>query len=179
MISTQMLSSRWVLSASTYSGPIAATIGSILVEMKKNSPSRQCLTGCTDRAYAAGTPSSSTNSVETVVAISEWVTYGPQPENTSRNWDSVGLKVNLGGQVSAADSGLNAVSTIHSTGRKNAMPTTQATIPQPTWPDSSRIRGRRAGFVVTSAGAAAGAGVAGAVMRLPPRTGTPGRTSAA
>src|SRR5258705_538935 len=40
MISTQMLSSRWVLSAITYSGPITATIGSILVGMKKNRPSR-------------------------------------------------------------------------------------------------------------------------------------------
>src|SRR5580700_10545583 len=140
MISSQMLSSRCVLSAITYSGPMAATMGSILVEMKKNSPSRQCLTGCTDRAYAAGTPSSSTNSVETVVAINEWVTYGPQPENTSRNWDSVGLKVNLGGQVSAADSGLNAVSTIHSTGRKNAIPATHATMPQPICPEISRNR---------------------------------------
>ena len=50
MISSQMVSSRCVLSAMTYSGPIAATIGSILVEMKKNRPSRQCLTGCTDSA---------------------------------------------------------------------------------------------------------------------------------
>src|ERR1700751_1965198 len=106
MISTQMLSSRWVLSASTYSGPIAATIGSILVEMKKNSPSRQCGTGCTDRAYAAGTPSASTSRVETVVAISEGVTNGPQPEKTRRNCARVGVKMNLGGQVWAADSGL-------------------------------------------------------------------------
>ena len=29
----------------TYSGPIAATMGSILVEMKKNSPFRHRLTG--------------------------------------------------------------------------------------------------------------------------------------
>src|SRR5689334_12313321 len=140
MISTQMLSSRWVLSAITYSGPITATIGSILVEMKKNSPSRQCGTGCTDNAYAAGMPSASTSRVETVVAISEWVTYGPQPENTSRNWASVGVNTNLGGQVWAADSGLNAVSSIHSTGRKNAMPTTQASTPQPTCPVIRRAR---------------------------------------
>src|SRR5690348_12707748 len=140
MISTQMLSSRCACRASTYSGPIAATIGSILVEMKKNNPSRQCGTGCTDRAYAAGTPSASTSTVETVVAISEWVTYGPQPENTSRNCASVGLNTNLGGQVCAADSGLNAVSTIHSTGRKNAIPTTQARTPQPTCPLIRRTR---------------------------------------
>ena len=50
----------------------------------------------------------------------------------------MGLKVNRGGQVSAADSGLNAVITIHSTGRKNAIPTTQAKIPQPTLTDMSR-----------------------------------------
>src|SRR5690348_9954055 len=140
MISTQMLSSRCTCRASTYSGPIAATIGSILVEMKKNRPSRHRGTGCTDSAYAAGMPSASTSTVDTVVAISEWVTYGPQPENTRRNWASVGVKMNLGGQVWAADSGLNAVSSIHSTGRKNAMPTTQARTPQPTCPDIRRSR---------------------------------------
>src|SRR5947209_14723671 len=106
MISTQMLSSRCVFSAITYSGPIAATIGSIFVEMKKNKPSRHRGTGCTDSAYAAGTPSDSTSTVETDVAISEWVTYGPQPEKTRRNWARVGVKTNLGGQVWAADSGL-------------------------------------------------------------------------
>src|SRR5258707_10354171 len=64
------------------------------------------------------------------------------PENTSWNSDRVGLKTNFGGQVWAADSGLNAVITIHSTGRKNAIPTTHATIPQPTFPDISRsLRG--------------------------------------
>ena len=60
------------------------------------------------------------------------------PEKTRRNSASVGLKMNLGGQVSAADSGLNAVITIHSTGRKNAIPTTHARIPQPTFPAISR-----------------------------------------
>ena len=38
-----------------------------------------------------------------MVAIAEWVTYGPQPEKTRRNSASVGLKVNRGGQVSAAE----------------------------------------------------------------------------
>ena len=85
--------------------------------------------------------------METVVAISEWVTYGPQPEKTRRNCASVGEKMNLGGQVWAADSGLNAVSTIHSTGRKNAIPTTHARTPQPTFPAISRnLCGR--GFTV-------------------------------
>ena len=48
--------------------------------------------------------------------------------------------MNCGGQVSAADSGLNAVSTIHSTGMKKAMPTTQPSTVQPAWPVSSRAR---------------------------------------
>src|ERR1700685_1483897 len=112
MISSQMLSSRCSFSAITYKGPIAATIGSILVEMKKNSPSRQCLTGCTDSAYAAGTPRTSTTMVEPAVAMTEWARNGPMPAKTSRNSARVGLKVNLGGQVSAADSGLNAVISI-------------------------------------------------------------------
>src|ERR1022692_1020696 len=102
--------------------------------MKKKRPSRQCLTGCTDRAYAAGTPSSTTRIVDPTVATTEWVRKGPMPEKTRRNSDSVGRKMNLGGQVSAADSGLNAVSTIHNTGRKKAIATTQATIPQPARP---------------------------------------------
>src|SRR6266568_562826 len=166
MISTQMLSSRWVLSAITYSGPITATIGSILVEMKKNRPSRQCGTGCTDSAYAAGTPSSSTRTVETVVAISDWVTYGPPAEKTRRNCARVGEKTNLGGHVWAADSGLNAVITIHSTGRKNAIPTTHARTPQPArrgHSGSLRCPARRDSVVIL----------------VPPRTGRPWRTSAA
>src|SRR6201982_1208399 len=108
--------------------------------MKKKRPARQCGTGGTDSAYAAGTPSSNTRSVETVVAISECVTNGPQPEKTRRNWASVGEKMNLGGQVWAADSGLNAVSTIHSTGRKNAIPTTHARNPHPPCPDIPATR---------------------------------------
>src|SRR3984893_12567843 len=112
MISSQMLSSRCVLSAMTYSGPIAATIGSILVEMKKNRESRHLPTGRIDSEYDAGSASTSTRMVEPMVAIAECSRYGPIPLKTSRNWLRVGLKVNFGGQVSAADSGLNAVSTI-------------------------------------------------------------------
>src|SRR5579862_2399051 len=129
-------------------------------------------------AYAAGTASTKTSKVETTVAITEWVTYGPQPAKTSRNSDSVGLKVNLGGQVSAADSGLNAVMTIHSTGRKNAIPSTHATMPQPIRPDISRTRcpAGRPPELEAEAEAAAEAEIA--LMTLPPRTGTPGRTCA-
>src|SRR5215472_1530205 len=72
------------------------------------------------------------------------------PEKTRRNSDRVGLKVNLGGQVSAADSGLNAVITIHSTGRKNAIATTQASTAQPTCPDHSRSRFGRPRTAVTA-----------------------------
>src|SRR5579859_5027554 len=115
MISSQMLSSRCAFSAMTYNGPIAATTGSILVEMKKNSESRHPATGWIDSAYAAGSASTSTRIVETTVAIAECSMNGPIPLKTSRNWLRVGLKVNCGGQVSAADSGLNAVITIHST----------------------------------------------------------------
>ena len=91
------------------------------------------------------------------------------PEKTRRNSASVGLKMNLGGQVSAADSGLNAVITIHSTGRKNAIPTTHASSPQPTLVAISRI--------LCGPGSRVRAGKA--VILLPPRTGRPWRTSAA
>src|SRR5499425_2119443 len=131
MIISTMLSSRCACRAMTYRGPIAATIGSIFVEMKKNSPSRQCLTGRTDNAYAAGTASSSTRIVDPTVAMIECVRNGPMPVTASRNSDNVGVKMNLGGQVSAADSGLNAVSTIHSTGMKNTIATAQAKTVQP------------------------------------------------
>src|SRR5260370_16475428 len=100
--------------------------------MKKNSPSRQCLIGRTDRAYAAGMASSSTRIVEPTVAMIEWVRNGPMPVTASRNSDSVGVKMNLGGQVSAADSGLNAVSTIHTTGMKNTTATAHARQLHPT-----------------------------------------------
>src|ERR1700761_4200801 len=112
-------------------------MGSILVEMKKNSVSRHLRTGRMASAYAAGRASSSTTTVEPIVAIAECSIYGPMPLNTRRNSDRVGLKVNLGGQVSAADSGLNAVITIHSTGRKKAMPTTHPRAVQPALPENS------------------------------------------
>src|SRR5258708_23067386 len=122
MISSHMLSSRCDLSAITYSGPMAATTGSILVEMKKNSESRHFLTGRTDSAYAAGSASTRTRTVEPTVAIAECSMNGPIPLKTSRNSLRVGLKVNCGGQVSAADSDLNAVITIHSTQLKKPTP---------------------------------------------------------
>ncbi len=53
--------------------------------------------------------------------------------------------MNLGGQVSAADSGLNAVITIHSTGMKKPMPTTQPSTVHPARRDISRARRPRLG----------------------------------
>ncbi len=108
--------------------------------MKKNSESRHPFTGWMDSAYAAGSASTITRTVEPIVAIAECSMNGPKPLKTSRNWLSVGLKVNLGGQVSAADSGLNAVSTIHRIGMKKAMPTTQPSTAQPACPEISRAR---------------------------------------
>src|SRR5258707_15677379 len=102
MISSQMLSSRCACRAMTYSGPIAATMGSIFVEMKKNSPSRQRLTGYTDRAYAAGMASSNTRIVEPTVANAEWVRNGPIFAKAALNSDSVGLEANRGGHGPAA-----------------------------------------------------------------------------
>src|SRR5258708_16124747 len=79
-------------------------------------------------------PSSSTRIVEPTVASAECVRNGPMLEKAELNSDSVGLKANVGGHVSAADSGLNAVMTIHNTGRKNAIATTPPSLVQPTRP---------------------------------------------
>src|SRR5713226_2234670 len=134
-------------------------MGSIFVEIKKNRPSRQRLTGCTDSAYAAGMASRSTSAVDPTVAITEWVRKGAMPEKVSRNSASVGVKTNFGGQVSADDSGLNAVTIIHSTGRKNAIATTHASTAHPARADQSRNRN------LSGRGAADSA-----VMPVPPRT---------
>src|SRR5258708_9794174 len=115
MISRRTRSRRWACRAMTYSGPIAATMGSIFVEMKKNSPSRQRLTGYTDKAYAAGTASTSTMIVEPTVANAEWVRNGPIFAKAELNSDSVWLKANRGGHVSAAASGFKAGLILHST----------------------------------------------------------------
>ena len=79
MTSAQMLSSRPMLDTITYSGRIAATTGSILVLMKKNSASDVLRTGRSDSANAAGTPSSSTRIVDMPVANIEFSIAGPMP----------------------------------------------------------------------------------------------------
>src|ERR1700722_7803124 len=110
---------------------IAATTGSILVLMKKNSTSRVFLTGRSDSANAHGVASARTRIVETTVANAELATYGHSPlENTALYCDNVGEKMMWGVFVYASASVLNEVSTIHRTGKKNTIPTTQPTMPQ-------------------------------------------------
>src|SRR5450755_1434369 len=110
---------------------IAATTGSILVLMKKNSTSRVFLTGRSDRANAHGAASTSTRIVDTIVAKAELATYGHRPlENTVLYSDRVGEKITVGVFVYAWASVLNEVITIHRTGKKNRIPTTQPTMPQ-------------------------------------------------
>ncbi len=130
MISAQMLSSMPIFATITYRGMIAATIGSIFVLMKKNSASWVLRTGRSDNAKAAGTPSRSTNTVETMVANAELSSAVLAPvSKTDRNWSRVGVKKNFGGSEYASDSCLKAVSTIQNTGKKNPIPAIQAMTP--------------------------------------------------
>src|SRR6476620_8431139 len=108
MTSAQILSSRPILDTITYSGRIAATTGSILVLMKKNSASEVLRTGRNDRAKAAGTPSSSTRIVDIAVANTEFSIAGPMPwSKTAEYWSRVGVKNSVGGLVAASLSCLN------------------------------------------------------------------------
>src|SRR5277367_4086220 len=110
---------------------IAATTGSILVLMKKNSTSRVLRTGRSDSANAHGTASSRTRIVDTMVANAEFATYGQMPlSNTALYCDRVGVKNRCGVLVYAWTSDLKDMSTIHKTGKKNTMPTTQPTTPR-------------------------------------------------
>src|SRR5258706_2486300 len=108
--------------------------GSIFVERKKNSTSVHLRTGLIASAYAAGIDSSSTRSVAAMLAVAELIRAGhglapvEAPKN-SRYPSRVSAAPNFGGLVPASDSLCSEVSTIHATGRKNAMPTTQATSP--------------------------------------------------
>src|ERR1700691_300196 len=110
---------------------IAATTGSILVLMKKNSTSRVLRTGRSESANAHGVASSRTRIVDTTVANAEFATYGQMPlENTALYSDRVGEKNRCGVLVYASDSVLKDVITIHRTGKKNTMPTIQPTMPR-------------------------------------------------
>src|SRR5215218_3859847 len=95
--------------------------------MKKNSTSRHASTGRRLSAYAAGTARMITSSTEKTLAMAELITYGAMSRSKmARYWSRVGAVNTVGGLVAAADSCLKPVSTIQSTGKKNAMPTSQA-----------------------------------------------------
>src|SRR6266568_3174024 len=97
MTRVQMLSSIPIFPTITYSGMIAATIGSILVTMNHISASLVRLIGRSDSANAAGMPSASTGIADTMVANAEFSRGVPMPlENTALNWSSVGTKNSLG-----------------------------------------------------------------------------------
>src|SRR5688500_6039579 len=100
---------------------IEAATGMKRVEMKKNSASRTLTTGRMLSAYAAGTASTSTRSVDPTLALSELIRYGIMSRpKTTWNWSSVRSGAKVGGMVAAWLSGLNAVNTIHATGKKKA-----------------------------------------------------------
>src|SRR3954447_3225131 len=88
------------------------------VERKKNSTSRHFSTGRIASAYAHGTASSSTSTVEPIVAHAEFSSAVPMPPSkTALYCSSVGLKISLGVSVNASRSCLNDVSTIQKTGK--------------------------------------------------------------
>src|SRR5215831_12573793 len=96
--------------------------------MKKNSTSRDLLTGLMASAYAAGRPSTSTNSVEPMLAIAELMKNGGKsPDSTSWNSDRVGAKKIVGGELAACGSVLRPSSHIHRTGKKKTNTTNQPT----------------------------------------------------
>ena len=102
---------------------IAPTIGSIFVEMKKNSTSRHLGTGRIDNAYAAGNARMSTITVEVIETSSECCTYSrmlelPDPFHSAENWVKVGLKKTCGVAVLASVSDLKPVMSIQNTGKK-------------------------------------------------------------
>src|SRR6266508_3304838 len=141
-----------------------ATAGIIRVEMKKNNESRHAGTRAIDSAYAAGVASTITKIVDITEAVSELMKYGAKLRaRISRYWSNVGVNRNVGGSVDAADSCLKPVTNIHSTGKKNTSPASQARIPDPTEPVGIRRVRRVAAWCFGAAGVAAG-GVAVAVL---------------
>src|SRR4051794_14396140 len=129
MISSQMLSSSPAFCANRYSGRRPATIGNILVLRKKNSTSVHLRTGLMLKAYAAGKHSKSTSTVDRTLAV-RLLSSGGQgeapPEKNSRYPSRVSGANTDGGLVAAFSSEWKEVSTIHTTGSTNRMPTTQA-----------------------------------------------------
>src|SRR5919112_6729627 len=95
------------------SGP--ATMGSILVDRKKNRTSVHLRTGRMDSAYAAGNDSSSTSAVDSTLAVREFASGGhgeaplEAPKN-SREPCSVKGAARDGGVFAAAGALLEGVS---------------------------------------------------------------------
>src|SRR5215467_4132203 len=121
--------------------------------MKKNSTSRDLLTGLMASAYAAGRPSTRTSSVEPRLAIAELMKNGGKsPDSTSWNSASVGTKKIVGGELAACGSVLRPSSHIHRTGKKKTNTTNQPTTDHNTferfavrvtlisWPPRERLR---------------------------------------
>src|SRR5438552_18310709 len=96
--------------------------------MKKNSTSCVLLTGLMASAYAAGSPRTSTSSVETRLAIAELMKNGGKsPERTSWYSARVGRKRIVGGELAACGSVFRPSSHIHKTGKKKTNTTSQPT----------------------------------------------------
>src|SRR5680860_734745 len=109
--------------------------------MKKNSTSRVFVTGRIDNAYAAGTASTRTSSVDVRVVNTEFSRYGQKPEpKTPANCSRVGAKITFGVSVDASTSCLKPVITIHSTGKKNSRPTSQVSVVRPRDPTLPHLR---------------------------------------
>src|SRR5687768_4740993 len=98
-----MLSSSPTCCANRYSGRMPATIGSILVDRKKNSTSVHFFTGRIESAYAAGKARSSTRIVDSTLAVSELSSDGHGPASKKVWYPSrlSGAK-KLGGLVAAS-----------------------------------------------------------------------------
>src|SRR3954468_13088121 len=141
----QMLSSRCDHCANRYSGSRPATTGSILVERKKNITSVHLRTGRIDSAYAAGMASSSTNTVDSTLAVSELSREGhglapvEAPKN-SRYPCSVREAAIDGGFVAASASLWKDVRSIQAIGTMKRMPTSQARRPRARVPRGLRSR---------------------------------------
>jgi hypothetical protein len=106
-----------------------------LVERKKNITSVHFSTFLIDSAYAAGTASSSTSTVDSTLAVSEFSSGGhglvpvEAPKNSRYPCRVKGANRD-GGLVAASASLWNEVSSIHRIGSTKMMPMTQASRPR-------------------------------------------------
>src|ERR1700682_4925268 len=96
--------------------------------MKKNSTSCVRLTGLMASAYAAGSPRTSTSTVDMMLAMAELMKNGGKPpDSTCWNSARVGTKRMVGGELAACGSVLKASNHIHRTGKKKTNTTNQPT----------------------------------------------------